>query len=670
MKKILIVDADEQVRSILDLKLQQARYEVRTLASTMNALSLVRDFMPDLIVSEMVLPELSGVDFLKRVRMNPESASTPFIFLSSSRNVEDKIIAHEMGAEAFFVKPVFIKALINRINDLFEQSAFNAILASNEDDREFKGELSNISLIDLCNIIRENKKTGQVEIKGASGEKARIYFGDGDIRRIEKDGADNSNGERLLFALLSWNEGVFTISYAPYADITPNVDSSTERLVVNAVSWMKEYTSELSGFPPLDVPVYLDFGYFLSILSKLPDDLNAVVRVIAPEGTRVGDVLERTNQDKKKAVEYLKKLIELKVVVFERKETPFTAPEVPLWLAPVPAQEVKIAPQPEPEQKTAAEPVPAPTPEVKPEPAPIQERKPESLQVSAPLTQPAATSAPVRPIEKPEPLPAVPTNTEIQKVEKHEQKKDIEQADESFVSDLYEAEKDAPKSSKKFLAVLLLLVVIGGAAFTAYYFGLFNKNQTAAQQVPVVPDSVLKPEPKPEPQPAPDQSAVRDAGIAPIETGLPKPQGESPFDNELLKKNAEELNVMGSAALKEEKFGDAVKFYRFAIEKASGQQGNDELLKLLWKNIAIAHYSAEDYDSALPAAEKALMLSFSDDRVELKAAILEEMKRYDDAIKTYIEGKAGKGITKTKISEWNTEIKRLKKLAKTQGGSE
>jgi two-component system, OmpR family, alkaline phosphatase synthesis response regulator PhoP len=111
LRKILIVDSDEQITAVLGLKLRKENFEVKTISSSVNAVDMVKDFKPDLIISEMVLPEVSGVNFLKRVKMNPDTMKTPFIFLSNSRNVEDKILAVEMGAEAFFMKPIFIKFL-------------------------------------------------------------------------------------------------------------------------------------------------------------------------------------------------------------------------------------------------------------------------------------------------------------------------------------------------------------------------------------------------------------------------------------------------------------------------------------------------------------------------------------------------------------------------------
>ena len=64
MKKILVVDSDEQVASILTLKLKREGFEAASAGRSADALEIIPDFKPDLIVSEMILPKMSGIDFM------------------------------------------------------------------------------------------------------------------------------------------------------------------------------------------------------------------------------------------------------------------------------------------------------------------------------------------------------------------------------------------------------------------------------------------------------------------------------------------------------------------------------------------------------------------------------------------------------------------------------
>lgn len=331
MRKILIVDADDQVTAVLELKLRQQGYDVKALSKTVNAIKVVKEFSPDLIISEMELPELSGVDFLKRVKMNPETMSIPFIFLSSSRNVEDKILAHEMGAEAFFMKPIFIKVLIHRINDFFDQEKFNELLSSSKNKKEFKGDLSSISVIDILNIISENKSSGVVELSSSSEKSAEIFFINGAVTRIETEGSSNKNGVDELFRILSWLDGNFTINYKE-VDVPRNVRVPHDRLLVKAANWLDDYTSELSDMPPLDSMLYFNPGKFLKEINRFPDNISIIIRSIGPEGSRFSDIIERAELDRKQTVNSLKEMLELGVVSVEKRESGYKLPKEPSWL--------------------------------------------------------------------------------------------------------------------------------------------------------------------------------------------------------------------------------------------------------------------------------------------------------------------------------------------------
>ena len=206
MRKILIVDSDEQITSVIGLKLRKENFEVKTEFSAFKALELLKEFKPDLIISEMVLDELSGVDFLKRVKINPRTTNIPFIFLSNSRNLEDKIIAHEMGAEAFFMKPIFIKVLINRIKDFFEEKNFHEMISSKE-TKSFSGDLTSVSVIDILNIISENRSSGEVTISSSASNEAKMFFDNGAVIRIETGAGSSKNGIEELFNILSWLDG-------------------------------------------------------------------------------------------------------------------------------------------------------------------------------------------------------------------------------------------------------------------------------------------------------------------------------------------------------------------------------------------------------------------------------------------------------------------------------
>ena len=329
-KKILIVDSDKHVVSVLSLKLKQKNYIVKTLFDTVNAIPIARDFMPDLIISEMLLPEISGIDFLKRIKMNPDLANIPFIFLSGSKNVEDKIVAHEMGAEAYLVKPVFLKAILNRIEDFFEQKNYNEmLLKTDSNNNSFSGDLINISIIDLLEIVRENKKTGEIKLV-FDNEINYIWFRNGEIVRVEKDNEQNISGKNLFYEILSKLSGTFELKYKEI-NVESNISETIDELIINATEWTDSFTSELNDFLAPDTIVFLNFSVFIKSISKLPDHISKIISNISRNGSTVEFIIDSTELDKIKTIEYLKKLLEIEVISTENIETKFILPDFPEW---------------------------------------------------------------------------------------------------------------------------------------------------------------------------------------------------------------------------------------------------------------------------------------------------------------------------------------------------
>ncbi len=625
-KRILIVDSDEQVTVVLALKLRQLQFEVMTLASTVNALAAIREFLPHLIISEMVLPELSGVDFLKRIKMNPETAHIPFIFLSSSRNVEDKIIAHEMGAEAFFAKPIFIKVLINRITDFFQERDFKDILASSGEQEQFAGLLQNISVVDLLNIIHENRRSGLITLTANTGETGRIHFSDGALVRIEKEGTENRNGEELLYSFLPWMDGSFHIVYGDQP-VEPNVTEPFDRLIVNAMNWLSEYQSELSEMPALDVTIYLQFPAFIEQLAKLPDTIGILLKEIPDEGIRVGELIERAGDDRKRAIEYLKKLVSLGILGYEPCTTPYRPNAAPAWFDTKADGTRHAAPRSMDKHAaiaTAPSPVlPGDAGDIKRAtvaPAPIT-----ILQPPTPAPQATPKPASVTP-------PPTPQHRDTVKLEEDAERR-------ALIESLENEPGTTPHGHGRTLLVFAILVSLAAAGIAIWYF-MFRPANAPLPLEPAV-EEVAAPEPPP----------------APV-----KPK--DPYEG----KNADELLALGAAAHGAEKYADAIMLYRTALAKVPAGDTALAQSSKIQKNLAIAYYDASDYPNALAAIEQALLGGLEPEKIELKAAILEEMQRFDDAMNTY-RAFVKKKEYKPKVTEWINEIMRLKKEKKKAGAA-
>ncbi len=314
MKKILVVDSDEQVASILTLKLKRDGFETASAGCSADALEIISDFKPDLIVSEMILPKMSGIDFMKRVKMNPEMMRIPFVFLSSSRDVENKILALDMGAAAVFAKPLFINDFIKNIKKILGKYELEESAESDETKPE--GDISDISVLNILGIMSENKASGEIEFSASSDKKGTIFCNSGNVVRVETEVGENRDGMEELCKILSWSDGTFSVNYGD-VEVTSNISLLQDEIIEKASEWFREYTEVLKSMPPVDTVIYLDFDKFVENLNRLPDDADAVIRNIAEQGSRIGDIIDSCGGDRKKTAACLKQLFGLSLISVE-----------------------------------------------------------------------------------------------------------------------------------------------------------------------------------------------------------------------------------------------------------------------------------------------------------------------------------------------------------------
>lgn len=122
MKRILIVDDDPTLRTALTRYLQNRGYVVREARSGAEALALFEEDPADLVVSDVVMPEMDGLEFCRRLRAMRLGQLVPFIFLSSRRELSDRVEGHETGADDYLVKPFELKELTAKIEAQLERS--------------------------------------------------------------------------------------------------------------------------------------------------------------------------------------------------------------------------------------------------------------------------------------------------------------------------------------------------------------------------------------------------------------------------------------------------------------------------------------------------------------------------------------------------------------------
>lgn len=120
-KKILIVEDEHDILQLVKHYLEKDGFRVSTAMTGIEALKKVKEDKPDLIVLDLMLPEMDGLEVCKRVRSAPDTAMLPIIMLTAKAEESDTIVGLELGADDYVTKPFSPKALVARVKALLRR---------------------------------------------------------------------------------------------------------------------------------------------------------------------------------------------------------------------------------------------------------------------------------------------------------------------------------------------------------------------------------------------------------------------------------------------------------------------------------------------------------------------------------------------------------------------
>lgn len=122
MQKILIVDDEEDIAELLSYNLVREGFAAVVAHDGETALRLIKKENPDLVLLDLMLPGMNGLDVCKSVRRNPETARLPIIMLTAKSDEIDKVTGLELGADDYITKPFGVKELIARVRSILRRT--------------------------------------------------------------------------------------------------------------------------------------------------------------------------------------------------------------------------------------------------------------------------------------------------------------------------------------------------------------------------------------------------------------------------------------------------------------------------------------------------------------------------------------------------------------------
>ncbi len=121
MTEILIIEDEKDIVESLEYNLKSEGYKVSKAYDGLNGLRLAEEKVPALVLLDLMLPGLDGLEVCRRLKKNPKTASVPVIMLTAKGSETDKVVGLEVGADDYIVKPFSTKELIARIKTILRR---------------------------------------------------------------------------------------------------------------------------------------------------------------------------------------------------------------------------------------------------------------------------------------------------------------------------------------------------------------------------------------------------------------------------------------------------------------------------------------------------------------------------------------------------------------------
>jgi DNA-binding response OmpR family regulator len=123
MTKVIIVEDDSDIAALVERYLQKAGFDAEVFASGREALRAIGERPPDLLILDVMLPGLDGLEVCRAVRGNPRTAHLPIIMLTARAEESDRIVGLELGADDYIAKPFSPNELVARVRALLRRLA-------------------------------------------------------------------------------------------------------------------------------------------------------------------------------------------------------------------------------------------------------------------------------------------------------------------------------------------------------------------------------------------------------------------------------------------------------------------------------------------------------------------------------------------------------------------
>lgn|GEM_PF-718338 len=202
---VLLVEDDASMFRVLEAQLKIGGYKVLKACNGQEGLEVAREKLPDLVLSDIMMPVMDGFDLCRNLKLNPKTWHIPVILLSAKADRTSIIHSYSVGAVRHLTKPMKKEELFRAIDQRLKYADKARQLLARK-ARELEGELGRIGIFKIIDLFSIGGWSGYIELHSHAGQKGTIYMEDG---LIDKCCLNGQFSPYNLFVLLSWEKGTF-----------------------------------------------------------------------------------------------------------------------------------------------------------------------------------------------------------------------------------------------------------------------------------------------------------------------------------------------------------------------------------------------------------------------------------------------------------------------------
>jgi DNA-binding response OmpR family regulator len=249
LPRILVVDDDTWILKMVTTVLAKRGHEIHVAKNGVEGLARAKEITPDLIITDIMMPQMDGWDLVRNIRSTPGISMVPVIFLTALSDDEDRIQGFRLGADDYLAKPFRFDELELRVDKAFRSKArleahlhgAQPRVKSSTGDLPavgIRGTLDQVGLSSLLVMMEMERKSGILVLRHKE-DTARLFMKAGQILAARFDNKPEPRGADAIYELLTWKSGKFDFNSLE-VDMEDEIGSTTTHLMLEGARRLDE----------------------------------------------------------------------------------------------------------------------------------------------------------------------------------------------------------------------------------------------------------------------------------------------------------------------------------------------------------------------------------------------------------------------------------------------